>query len=72
MPEAPILRGAADMAAHLGVPKRWLLTEAEAGRVPSLRVGGRTLFDADATAEAIRKRMRAAPPQPAQAEEVRP
>ncbi len=43
-------------AARLGVPVAWLRREAEAGTVPSLRVGRRLLFDVEAVAEALRER----------------
>lgn len=42
-----------DMASQLGVPSKWLKEQAEAGKIPALKAGGRWLFDAVATTEAV-------------------
>jgi len=38
------LIGLGAMATRAGVPRGWLRAEAEAGRIPHLRAGGRLLF----------------------------
>jgi hypothetical protein len=35
-------------ATHLGVPVTWLRAEAEAGRVPHLKIGRRFMFNVEA------------------------
>lgn len=55
-------------ARHLGVPMRWLATQAAAGTVPALRAGNRWLFDRAATADAIAAMAR----KPRQPSEVTP
>ena len=44
---------AIELANELGLPLGWLKTEAKAGRIPSLQVGRRRLFDADAVRKAL-------------------
>jgi hypothetical protein len=41
------------LAARLRLPSKWLRAEAEAGRIPCLRVGRRLLFNADAVGRAL-------------------
>lgn len=38
---------AIELSNELGLPLAWLKAEAKAGRIPSLKVGRRRLFDAD-------------------------
>jgi len=38
---------ALELSNELGLPLAWLKAEAKAGRIPSLQVGRRRLFDAD-------------------------
>lgn len=40
-------------ASQLGVPARWLKSEAEAGRLPYLRAGRRMLFNIEQTRAAL-------------------
>jgi len=53
MSELLLLRRA---ARQLGVPAKWLRVEADAGRVPHLRAGGRYLFDLPALTHALAER----------------
>lgn len=48
-------------AARLGVPAAWLRAEAEAGRVPHLRVGRRLLVNLQLVESALRDRCAAKP-----------
>jgi hypothetical protein len=41
------------LAARLRLPSEWLKAEADAGRIPCLRVGRRTLFNPEAVERAI-------------------
>ena len=43
----------ATCAYRVGVPIRWLKTEADAGRIPCLRVGRKRLFNTDAVRRAL-------------------
>jgi len=43
-------------ASTLGVPRTWLRREADAGRIPCLRIGRRRLFDVESVREALRNR----------------
>ena len=43
-------------AARLGVPAAWLRAEAQAGRLPCLRVGRRLLFNPDSIEAALLER----------------
>jgi hypothetical protein len=43
-------------AVRLGVPERWLRDEAEAARIPTLKVGRRTLCELDAVRAALAAR----------------
>ena len=47
------VRGLAD---RLKLPASWLKSEAEAGRIPSLRAGRRLLFNPEAVERALLKR----------------
>lgn len=47
---------AIELAAELGLPLAWLKAEAKAGRIPSLQVGRRQLFSADAVRRALAER----------------
>ena len=44
------------IAAETGLPKSWILTEAAAGRLPTIQAGRRTMFDLHATKQAIAAR----------------
>jgi len=46
------------VARRLRVPVRWLLAEAEAGRVPCLRAGAAVLCDPDAVEQVLLARAR--------------
>lgn len=46
------------VARRLRVPLRWLVAEAEAGRVPSLRAGRAFLVDPEAVENALLERAR--------------
>jgi hypothetical protein len=46
------------MARRLGVPVRWLRSEAEAGRIPCLKAEKVFLFDEGAVIELLAKRAR--------------
>jgi hypothetical protein len=41
------------LAAETGLPRTWLRAEAEAGRIPSLNIGHRRVFDSDAVRAAL-------------------
>ncbi len=45
----------------LGVPIAWLKDEAEAGRVPSIRVGRRLMFSVADVEQALRRRSQEVP-----------
>lgn len=47
------LRG---LASELQIPREWLATEADAGRIPCLRIGHRRLFNLDAVRRALADR----------------
>lgn len=47
------LKSLAALAAHLKLPVSWLKAEANAGRIPGLRVGRRWLFNVSAVERAI-------------------
>lgn len=49
-------------ARWLGVPEEWLRLEAEAGRVPHLRIGERILFNPDKVEQELLRRMRGGGP----------
>jgi excisionase family DNA binding protein len=51
--EKQILIPLAEMAVRCGVPDAWLRREAEAKRIPSLRVGRRLLFNVEAVERAL-------------------
>ena len=46
------------LAVTLSLPRSWLRTEADAGRIPCLRVNGRRLFYASAVQEELIRRAR--------------
>lgn len=49
------------LASRVGVPADWLCKEADAGRLPHLRVGWRIYFDADVIARLLRERAASVP-----------
>ena len=53
------------IARHFGLPFDWVISEADAGRLPQLRIGRRLLFNVDAVREAL---LRAASQQPKELE----
>jgi len=46
------------LAGRTGLPLAWLRREAKAGRIPSLRVGRRMLFDFETATAALERRHR--------------
>lgn len=44
------------LAQRLGLPAAWLKTEAEQGRIPSLRAGRRLMFNPEAVEQALLER----------------
>lgn len=50
------LRGLARRLRPLGVTRKWLEAEADAGRLPHLRVGRQTLFNAEAVEKVLADR----------------
>lgn len=44
------------LARATGLPSKWLALEADAGRLPCLRVGRRRLFDIELVQEMLRQR----------------
>ena len=44
------------LARRLGITRKWLKAEADAGRLPCLNAGGRYVFDLEAVQEALAKR----------------
>jgi hypothetical protein len=45
-----------ELASRVALPRRWLQGEAEAGRIPALRVNRHFLFDPDAVRQTLRDR----------------
>lgn len=45
------------LAEQTGLPMRWLVREADAGRLPCLRVGRRRMFSLEAVRSALAERM---------------
>ena len=45
------------LASKLGLPQYWLKAEADAGRIPCLKIGRRRLFNADAVRLALLDRI---------------
>ena len=43
----------AQLAARLDLPATWLRTEADAGRIPSIRAGRRVVFHVDSVVRAL-------------------
>jgi len=46
------------LAHRLRVPRNWLRTEAEAGRIPYLKAGAQLLFDAEVVEQLLLERAR--------------
>ena len=44
------------LASSLGLPRKWLRDEADAGRIPCLRIGRRLLFSLEAVQEVLAER----------------
>ncbi len=44
------------LAQRLGLPAAWLKSEAEAGRIPSLRAGRRLVFNSEAVEQTLIER----------------
>ena len=57
----PNLWPANSLGARLGVEPRWLIEEADAGRIPGVRAGRTYLFDVEAVERELIHRARAAP-----------
>ena len=55
----------ARLGSRLGLPRPWLKAEAEAGRIPHLKVGDRIRFDPEAVEHALTIRTAADPAQEA-------
>jgi len=49
-----------ELAEAMKLPKGWLKAEADAGRIPHLKIGDRYRFDADAVEEVLLVRSRQA------------
>lgn len=47
---------AIELSNELGLPLAWLKAEAKTGRIPSLKVGRRRLFDADSVRRVLVER----------------
>lgn len=60
----PQLRPVGPTAELLGVPCRWLEAEADAGRVPCLRIGRTVLFDVESVQQALLSQARQSSPSP--------
>lgn len=41
------------IARHFGLPVSWIITEADAGRLPHLRIGQRRLFNTEAVRQTL-------------------
>jgi hypothetical protein len=52
----PVLVGLSRLAAELRLPRNWLKQEAQAGRLPCLRVGRRLLFNRVAVEQVLADR----------------
>ncbi len=50
------LRNIHGLARELRLPREWLASEADAGRLPCLRIGHRRLFNVDAVRRALAER----------------
>jgi len=50
------LRNVHGLARELNLPREWLIVEADAGRIPCLRVGRRRLFNIEAVRRALAAR----------------
>jgi hypothetical protein len=51
-----IYTSAMELANELGLPLAWLKAEAKAGRIPSLRVGRRQLFNVESVQRTLAER----------------
>jgi excisionase family DNA binding protein len=49
-----------ELASQLGLPKAWLRHEAQAGRIPALRIGRRQMFNPESVQHALVARMESA------------
>lgn len=56
MSDAKLFLTAQRMAFECGVPESWLRAEAKAGRVPSLKVGRRLVFNPELVKRALLQR----------------
>ena len=45
------------LASELGLPRQWARREAEAGRIPSLLINGRRLFDVETVRRVLLQRI---------------
>lgn len=54
--ETAILCNVQSLARRLGLPRRWLVAEAEAGRLPVLRVDGKLIFNIEAVRRVLAER----------------
>ena len=52
----PRLTNIFGLADHLRLPRKWLIAEADANRIPFLKVGQKRLFNAEAVRDALAKR----------------
>ncbi len=56
METTALLLNIVELALELGLPREWLKAEAEAGRIPCLRVGRRLRFNLRAVERALSER----------------
>ena len=56
MTHSEILCNLRGLAAELQLPREWLATEADAGRIPCLRIGHRRLFNVEAVRRTLAAR----------------
>ena len=54
--ENDTLRNIHGLARELNLPREWLVSEADAGHLPCLRIGHRRLFNVDAVRRALAER----------------
>jgi len=67
MEREPMFMSAAAAANRLGLPKSWIKSEAEAGRIPFVRAGSRMLFSVAMVERALTERAGADKPEAANA-----
>jgi hypothetical protein len=67
MEREPTFMSASSVAARLGLPKTWVKSEAEAGRIPCVRAAGRMLFSVAMVERALTERAGADKPEAANA-----